>query len=244
MEFNKQMENNRYTIPKSGAAASVDAGLRAHFQKVYNTMALGLILTGVTAYGVSSSPDLFRAFHGTFLGLIVALAPLGIIFFGLTPRRAQTMSLGAVTGLYYALTALIGISLSYIFLAYGNESIARVFFITAGMFAGTSIYGYTTRKDLSGMGSLMLMGLLGIIIASIVNIFMHSSMLQFVVSWASVIVFTGLIAWDTQYIKEAYRVSSGRETSAKMAVMGALSLYLNFINLFMTMLRLFGGNRN
>ncbi len=236
---------NRYSIPKSREGAPViDAGLRAHFQSVYNTMALGLVVTGGLAYGVASSPDLLKLFHGTFLGIVIALAPLGILFFGLSPSRLHRMSVGAVTGLYFLLTALFGVSLSYIFLAYAGESIARVFFITAGMFAATSIYGYTTRKDLSSMGSLMVMGLIGIIIASIVNIFMQSAMMQFVISWIGVIVFTGLIAWDTQRIKETYSIGHGREANAKLAVMGALSLYLDFINLFVTLLRLFGSSRN
>lgn len=237
------MENRNYSVPQS-QAATYDAGLRAHLQRVYNTMALGLVVTGVVAWFVAATPALFQAVHGTPLGLIVALAPLGIMFFGLTPRKVGTMSLGMVNGLYYLTTVLFGISLSYIFMVYAGGSIARVFFITAGMFAGMSIYGYTTRRDLSGMGSLMVMGLLGIIIASLVNIFLQSPMVYFVTSWISVIVFTGLIAWDTQYIKESYNSSYGRESSAKMAVMGALSLYLNFINLFMTMLRLFGNQRN
>lgn len=221
-----------------------DAGLRAHFSRVYNTMALGLVVTGAVSYGVASVPELFKMFNGSILGIIVALAPLGIVFFGLTPAKIHRMSLGSVSGLYYLLTALFGISLSYIFAMYSTESIARVFFITAGMFAGTSIFGYTTKKDLSGMGGLMIMGLIGIIIASLVNIFLQSTMMQFVTSVMGVIIFTGLTAWDTQRIKETYSEANGSESNAKMAVMGALSLYLNFINLFMMLLRLMGSQRN
>lgn len=235
---------NRDFNPSQTRVLSRDEGLRAHFQRVYNTMALGLVVTGITAYGVASSPDLFRMFHGNIMGLIIALSPLAIIFFGLNPYRMHRMSVASVTGLYYLLTALIGISLSYIFLVYSGGNIARVFFIAAAMFAGTSIYGYTTRKDLASMGSLMFMGLIGILIASIVNIFMQSAMVDFVVSWVGVIVFTGLTAWDTQNIKETYSASYGNETNAKLAVMGSLSLYLNFINLFMMLLRIMGNNRN
>jgi uncharacterized protein len=236
--------DNRNLAGASQTRATYDAGLRAHFQKVYNMMALGLVVTGATAYGVASTPELFRMFNGTILGLIVSLSPLGIIFFGLTPSRMNRMSVTAVSGLYYLLTALIGVSLSYIFMMYTGGNIARVFFITAGMFAATSIYGYTTRKDLTGLGSLMFMGLIGLIIASLVNIFLQSPMVYFVTSWIGVVVFTGLIAFDTQNIKESYSSTLGRDTAAKMAVMGALGLYLNFINLFIMLLRIFGNSRN
>lgn len=234
------MQNDRYGLAKSGEK-SIDAGLQSYMQRVYNVMALGLVFTGAIAYVVASTPQFVQAVHGSFLGLIVALAPLGIIFFGLNPRKIQKMSVGMVTGLYFLLTGLFGVSLSYIFLAYSSESIARVFFITAGMFAATSIYGYSTKKDLTSLGSLMFMGLIGIIIAGVVNIFLKSEMLHFVTSAIGVVVFTGLTAWDTQRIKETYHASHGRETLSKIAVMGALSLYLDFINLFMMMLRLFGG---
>ena len=237
------MSDNRYSIPKTRTATTVDAGLRAHMQRVYNTMALGLVVTGFVSYFVAATPQLFQMFHGTILEWVVMLAPLGIVFFGLTPSKVQRMPLGAVAGLYYLLTALFGISLSYIFMVYAAESIARVFFITAGMFAATSIYGYTTKKDLSSLGSLMFMGLIGIIIAGLVNIFLQSAMVHFVTSVIGVVVFTGLTAWDTQFIKESYHSSMGREGSSKMAVMGALNLYLNFINLFMMLLRLMGDRR-
>ncbi|MCC6598875.1 MAG: Bax inhibitor-1/YccA family protein [Alphaproteobacteria bacterium] len=237
------MQPDRFSQVSERAGVTYDAGLRAHFSRVYNAMAIGLALTGGISYGVASVPELFKMFNGSILGIVVMLAPLGIIFFGLTPAKMHRMSTGAVAGLYYLLTALFGISLSYIFMVYSSESIARVFFITAGMFAATSIYGYTTKKDLSGMGSLMFMGLIGIIIASLVNIFLQSTMVQFVTSVIGVIVFTGLTAWDTQRIKETYREANGAEGNAKLAIMGALSLYLNFINLFMMMLRLMGSQR-
>ncbi len=234
------MDTNRSTIAQT---KSIDEGLRTYFQKVYNKMALGLVVTGLVSFLTASTPVLFQAVHGSFLGIVVMLSPLAIIFFGLTPRKVAGMSATAVSGLYYLLTALIGLSLSYIFFAYSGESIARVFFITAGMFAATSVYGYTTKKDLSGIGSLMFMGLIGIIIATLVNIFLQSAMVQFVVSIIGVIVFTGLIAWDTQRIKETYNSAYGEKDLSKLATMGALSLYLDFINLFQFLLSLLG-NRN
>lgn len=221
-----------------------DAGLRVHMQRVYNMMAIGLVVTGMLAYAVASIEGLREFYYSnSLLHMAIMVAPLGIIFFGLTPAKVTRMKVGTVAGLYIALTALFGISLSSIFLVYSAESITRVFFITAGMFSVTSIYGYTTRKDLAAMGSLMFMGLIGIIIASIVNFFMHSTMMEFVISVIGVIVFTGLTAWDTQRIKETYSASHSHETVTKMAIMGALSLYLDFINLFLMLLRLFG-NRN
>ncbi len=221
---------------------TIDVGLRTHMQRVYNMMAIGLVLTGVLAYAVGTSEELFQLYYSIpMLPIIVGLAPLGIIFFGLTPSKVQRMSVGKVTGLYLTLTALFGISLSSIFMVYSTESIARVFFITAGMFSATSIYGYTTKKDLTSLGGFMFMGLIGLIIASLVNIFMQSTMLHFMISWAGVIIFTGLTAWDTQNIKETYNASYGHDSLTKMAVMGALRLYLDFINLFIMLLRLFGG---
>lgn len=236
------MSDNRYAIPKARDTA-IDAGLRAHMQRVYNAMSMGLVLTGAIAWYVANTPAIFQAVYGTPLQWVVMLAPLGIIFFGLTPASIERKSLGVVAGLYILLTALFGVSLAYIFKLYTADSIARVFFITSGMFAATSIYGYTTRKDLSSMGSLMFMGLIGIIIASLVNLFMQSSMVHFAVSVIGVIVFTGLTAWDTQYIKESYRYAGTGDSATKIAIMGALNLYLNFINLFVMLLRLFGNRQ-
>ncbi len=235
------MQSNHYEPTTSRSTTTVDAGLKAHFQRVYNNMALGLVVTGLVAYIVASTPALLQAIYGTPLSWVVMFAPLGIIFFGLTPRKLQSMQLSTATGLYYLITALMGMSLAYIFLIYSGESLARVFFITAGMFGATSIFGYTTKKDLSGMGSLMFMGLIGIIIASLVNIFLQSTMIMFVTSVIGVVVFTGLIAWETQHIREAYyAIGNHAEMRAKAAIMGALGLYINFINLFLTLLRLFG----
>lgn len=233
------MEPNRSTLNQT-RTASFDVGLQSYMQRVYNVMAAGLVLTGFVAYVTYQTPALFQAVNGTILGLVIALAPLGIIFFGLTPNKVARMSTAAVSGLYFLMTGLIGLSLSYIFAVYSGESIARVFFITAGMFAATSIFGYTTKKDLSAVGSFAIMGVIGLIIAMIVNIFLQSTMMQFIISGVGVLCFTLLTAWDTQRIKETYHYSHGSETLTKMATMGALSLYLDFINLFQFLLMLFG----
>ncbi len=220
--------------------ATYDTGLRAHFQRVYNIMSFGLVATGLVAWGVSQSEQMVTMIATTPLKWIVMLAPLAFIFFGFTPARMRTMSFQGLVGLFTGFSALMGLSLYYIFLLYSGQDIVRVFFITAGMFAATSIYGYTTRKDLSSLGSLMFMGLIGIIIASVVNLFMQSDMLHFVISVIGVAVFTGLTAWDTQNIKETYALENGESGNARLAVAGALSLYLNFINLFVMLLQLLG----
>src|SRR5690606_1619946 len=208
-----------------------------------NTMATGLVLTGLVAYLVANTEPLLRLFYGNqIMHLIVMFAPLAFVFFGFTPARVHRMSAAALAGTFYAFSAVFGLSLAYIFMVYSGESIARVFFITAGMFAGTSIYGYTTKKDLSGFGGLLIMGVWGLLLAVIVNLFLQSAMLHFVISGIGVLVYTGLVAWDTQNLKETYSRSAGDEATAKMAVMGALSLYINFIMLFQFLLS-FMGNR-
>jgi hypothetical protein len=236
------MENRQYTAAPSREGA-LDRGLQAYMQKVYNMMAAGLVVTGLISWFTYQTPALFQAVHGSWLGIVIALSPLAVIFFGLTPSKVMRMSSSAVNGLYFLLTALIGLSLSYIFAVYSGESIARVFFITAGMFAATSIYGYTTKKDLTSMGSFLIMGVIGIILASIVNIFLQSAAVQFAISVIGVIAFTGLTAWDTQRIKETYSSALGGTEMAKMATMGALNLYLDFINLFQFLLQLMGNRQ-
>jgi uncharacterized protein len=220
--------------------AEIDAGLRAHMQHVYNYMAGGLVLTGIVAYGAAVS-GFYQSIAGTPLIWIVMLAPLGFVLalsFGI-----QRMSAGTAMTLFWIYAAVMGLSLAGIFLVYTGTSIARVFFITAATFGAMSLYGYTTRSDLSGFGSFLLMGLIGIVIASIVNIFVGSSALQFAISIIGVIVFVGLTAYDTQRIKEMYLESDTAETAGKKAVLGALALYLDFINLFMMLLQLFGQRR-
>jgi FtsH-binding integral membrane protein len=220
--------------------ALIDAGLRLHMQRVYSYMAGGLALTGIVAYAAASS-GFYQAIAGTPLLWIVMLAPLGFVLalsFGI-----QRMQVETAVVLFWIYSAVMGLSLGSIFLVFTGASIARVFFITAATYGAMSIYGYTTRSDLSGGGSFLLMGLIGIIIASIVNIFVGSSALQFAISIIGVIVFVGLTAYDTQRIKQMYLESDTVEIAGKKAVLGALALYLDFINLFMMLLQLFGQRR-
>lgn len=217
--------------------ASFDAGLRTHMLRVYNYMCLALVITGTVAFFGSQSEALTNLIFQTPLKWVVMLAPLAFIFFGFKPDR---MSATALRTSLMVFSGLMGLSMMSIFLVFTGGSIARVFFITAGMFAATSLYGYTTKTDLAKMGSFMVMGLIGLVIASLVNIFLGSSALQFAISVIGVLVFTGLTAWDTQNIKESYASHYGDEGNGRMAVMGALSLYLNFINLFQFMLSFMG----
>lgn len=218
--------------------ADIDEGLRSYMLRVYNYMALGIALTGVVAFAVSTSQEALQLIYGTPLRWVVMFAPLAfvmVISFGL--HRLST----AVTQiLFWTFAAAMGLSLSYIFMVYTGGSIARVFFITASAFAALSLYGYTTKKDLSGWGTFLFMGLIGIIIASIVNIFVGSGMLHFIISVAGVLIFAGLTAYDTQNIKSEYMVSDSGEVAEKKAISGALRLYLDFINMFIMLLSLFG----
>jgi uncharacterized protein len=224
----------------SRIGAEIDAALRAHMQRVYGYMAGGLALTGIVAYAAAAS-GFYQAIAGTGLIWIVMLAPLGFVFalsFGIQRMSAETAMV-----LFWIYAAVMGLSLGGIFVVYTGTSIARVFFITAAAYAAMSLYGYTTRADLSGMGSFLMMGLIGIVVASLVNIFLGSNTLQFAISIIGVIVFVGLTAYDTQRIKEMYLESDTAETARKKAVTGALALYLDFINLFMMLLQLFGQRR-
>lgn len=216
----------------------IDEGLRSHMLSVYNYMGLALALTGLTAFVTATTPFMVQLIFGTPLQWVAMLAPLGFVFF--LGARVHKMSVSATQITFWAFAVAMGLSLSSIFLVFTGESIARVFFITAATFGAMSLYGYTTSRDLSKFGSFLFMGLIGIIVAMVVNIFLASSALQFAISVIGVLVFTGLTAWDSQRIKEEYSSLSTGELQAKGAVMGALSLYLNFINLFMMLLHLFG----
>ncbi|WP_207477471.1 Bax inhibitor-1/YccA family protein [Arenibaculum pallidiluteum] len=218
--------------------ASFDAGLRQHMLRVYNFMTLGLGVTGLVALLVASTPALYVPIFTTPLKWVVMLAPLAFIL--VLSWRFDRMSSSALQGTFWAFCAVMGLSMASIFLVFTGASIARVFFITAAMFAGTSLWGYTTKADLTRMGSFLMMGLIGIVVASLVNIFLGSSALQFAISVIGVVVFSGLTAYDTQRIKEEYAEHYGHEANTKLAVMGALSLYLNFINLFQMLLHLMG----
>jgi len=231
---------------RPGTAAVVDEGLRSYMLKVYNYMGIGLVVTGLVAYFFNqwafSSEANFALVYQSPLSWIIMLAPLAFVLalsFGI-----QKMSVGTAQATFWAFSVVMGLSLSSIFAAYTGTSIAKVFFISAGTFGAMSLYGYTTKRDLTQIGSFLIMGLIGIVIASIVNIFLNSGGLSFAISIVGVLVFVGLTAWDTQKIKESYNVGFGAEVLAKGAIMGALSLYLDFINLFLMLLRLFGNQRN
>ncbi|CAH0342169.1 Bax inhibitor-1/YccA family protein [Rhizobium sp. CECT 9324] len=220
------------------SAALFDEGLRQHMLRVYNYMGLGLAITGLVAYFVGSTPALYVPIFSSPLKWVVMLAPLAFVFF--FSFRIQTMSASTAQMTFWAFCAVMGLSLASVFLVFTGASIARTFFITATMFGATSLYGYTTKRDLAKMGSFLMMGLIGIVIASVVNIFLGSSALQFAVSVIGVVVFVGLTAYDTQNIKEQYAENVDQESRQKLAVFGALSLYLNFVNLFQMLLSLTG----
>ncbi len=240
MTYNPQ--DNRFGATPVRTGYAVDAGLQSYMQDVYKIMGMGLGVTGLTAFAVSSVEPLMQLIFGTPLAYVVMLAPLAFIFFGFTPARMQRWEVSKIRGMFYLFSALMGLSLASIFIAFTGTSIVRVFFITAATFAAAGIYGYTAKKDLTSMGSFLFMGLIGIVIASVVNLFLASSALQFAVSVIGVLIFTGLTAFETQRLKEVY-VEGNATANQKMAVMGALSLYLNFINLFQSLLHLMG-NRN
>jgi FtsH-binding integral membrane protein len=232
---------NRWTARGAIPQVDIDVGLRQYMLRVYNYMAGGLALTGAVAFFVFQSPALLHAIFGSPIYWLVMLSPFAFVLvlsFGI-----NRLSLGTAQLLFWAFAAVMGLSLSAIFLRYTGTSIARVFFITAGTFAGMSLYGYTTRRDLTGLGSFLFMGLIGIIIASVVNIFLASSALYFAISVIGVFIFVGLTAYDTQRIKEMYWAGDAAVVAGKKAIMGALTLYLDFLNLFLMLLRLFGDRR-
>ena len=231
----------RFATLETTQAGQIDEGLRSYMLRVYNYMASGLALTGIIAYVVATTPALTQAIFGTPLQWVVMLAPIGLVFF--LSARLHKMQFSTAQAMFWIFAALMGASLASIFLIYTGTSIARVFFITAATFSAMSLYGYTTKKDLSAWGSFLFMGLIGVLIAMVINIFLQSTMMQFVISVIGVIVFTGLTAYDTQRIKEAYYEADDSETAGKKAIMGALKLYLDFINLFIMLMHLLGDRR-
>ena len=211
--------------------AAIDAGLRAHMIRVYNYMAMGVALTGVVAWIAFQMAG----------GDAIAVSPRGIS--GLTPFGQLIFSMPGQIVLFLGTLGMVGVMLSSIFLVYTGVSITRVFFISAASFGALSLWGYTTQRDLSGMGSFLMMGVIGIMLAMLVNIFLKSTQLDFIISCIGVLCFAGLTAYDTQKIKEMYEVNDDGTVSGRKAVMGALSLYLDFINLFQFLLRLVGDRR-
>ncbi|MDA1197877.1 MAG: Bax inhibitor-1/YccA family protein [Proteobacteria bacterium] len=247
MALNRQNATSRSSV----SAAIIDQGLRSYMLKVYNYMASALLLTGFVALltfklAVQSLEPLVlsnfgNSLYNSGLAWVVMLAPLGVIIY--MSFGIAKMNVAKAQSVFWVFAALMGLSLSSIFVAYTGTSITRVFFITAGTFGLMSIYGYTTNSDLTKFGSFLIMGLIGILVASVVNIFMKSPMMYFVISILGVLIFVGLTAYDTQKIKNMYLESDSGELIGKKAVMGALTLYLDFINLFIMLLRLFGQRR-
>ena len=245
-------KNSAFT--KTGEQAAIDVGLRAYMLKVYNYMTTALLLTGLVAYffgkasvnineygQISSLTEIGNILFNSPLQWVVMLAPLGLVFY--FSFRINKMSLSGAQLTFWIFATLMGLSLASIFIVYTGASIARVFFICSATFAAMSLYGYTTKRDLTAMGGFLIMGLFGIIIASIVNIFMQSPAMYFAISIIGVLIFVGLTAYDTQKIKNMYYASDSESQSGKKAIMGALTLYLDFINLFIMLLRLFGQRR-
>lgn len=221
--------------------ALIDAGLRAHMNKVYGMMSGAMLITGLVAFLVGQNTQLLSLIFSTPLQWVVMLAPLGVVF--LLAARINKMSMASAQSVFWGFSGLMGLSISYIFAVYTGFSIAQTFLITSIAFAGLSLFGYTTKKDLSGWGSFLVMGLIGIIAAAIINIFLGSPALAFAISVIGVLVFAGLTAYDTQNIKNTYLQmahSGNSEWLGKAALMGALSLYLNFLNMFLLLLALFG----
>ncbi len=242
----RNYQNRAQSGAQSGAM--IDEGLRAYMLKVYNLMALGLAITGVAAYlsfSLAFANGQITAFGQAIylspLKWVVILAPLAMVFF--LSFRINRMSVAAATTTFWVYAALVGLSLSSIFIIYTGQSVVQTFFVTAASFGALSLYGYTAKRDLSAMGSFLMMGLFGLIIATLVNIYLASSALQFAISVIGVLIFAGLTAYDTQRIKEMYYEADDVAVAGRKAIMGALSLYLDFINLFMFLLQFLGNRR-
>ena len=246
--------DNRILRGTATADVTMDMGLRAHMLRVYNYMFGALALTGVVAWSVANSPALLNLIYRqvatangityapTILGWVVFLAPLALVFF--LSFRIMQMSQAAAQATFWIYAALTGASLASILIAYTGASVAMTFFVTAGTFGTMSLYGYTTKRDLTGFGNFLFMGLIGILLASLANMFFQSSAMNFVISVLGVLIFTGLTAWDTQKIKNTYYAVGGDVAVAgKAAIMGALSLYLDFLNIFLFLLRFMGDRR-
>ena len=244
---------NQRSFTKTVDQAAIDEGLRAYMLKVYNYMTTGLVLTGFIAYFFGkASVEAYvpggviltavgNILFNSGLSFVIMLAPLGFVFY--LSARINKMSTTSAQITFWLFASIMGLSLASIFVQFTHSSIARVFFITAGTFGAMSLYGYTTKRDLTKLGGFLFMGLIGVIIASIVNIFFQSGMMAFVISVIGVLVFVGLTAYDTQNIKNMYYGGDSEEIGSKKALMGALKLYLDFINLFILLLQLFGQRR-
>jgi FtsH-binding integral membrane protein len=234
------MDENFNATGISVAGTSYDVGLRAFMQRIYNYMGGGLVLTGLLAWVVANT-QLAEIVYGTPLKWLVMLAPLGFVMF--MQIRMQSLSAATLRTLFWSFCATMGLSMGAIFLVFTQGSIARAFFITAATFGTMSLWGYTTKRDLTGFGSFLMMGVIGLLIAGVVNLFLASSMLHWMSSIIGVFIFTGLTAFDTQRLKETYSSHWSGEANDKLAVFGALSLYMDFINAFQFLLQLTGQTR-
>jgi FtsH-binding integral membrane protein len=236
------MADNRFMNTAAAEATQVDLGLRSYMLGVYNHMTTALLMTGFFAYAmkwaVFNVAGVGQLIYGSPLKWVVMLAPLGLVFW--LSARINAMSATKARNLFYVYAALMGISLASVLLMFSTASVARAFFITAGAFAALSLYGYTTKRSLSAMGSFMMIGLFGLIIAMIVNIFVASTAMDLAISVLGVLIFAGLTAWDTQKIKLMYMAGDSEAERTKKSIFGALMLYLDFINMFMFILHLFG----
>jgi uncharacterized protein len=227
---------------QTASSVEVDQGLRSYFLRVYNYMASALIVTGLVAYFANQSEAFLQLMQGGILRYVVMFAPLAMVLF--LSVRLQKMSESAAQASFWAFSVMMGLSMFYIFASYTGTSIARVFFITAGTFGAMSLYGYTTKRDLTAFGSFLVMGVIGLMIASLVNLYFQSGALQFAISCIGVLLFTGLTAYDTQRIKTTYyQIANYGGNLGKASIMGALSLYLDFINLFIMLMNLMGERR-
>ena len=248
------LDFKQQSFTKTADQAAIDEGLRAYMLKVYNYMTTGLLLTGIIAYffgkasivtndmgQIVGATQIGALLFGSPLKWLIMLAPLGFVFY--LSARINKMSVSAAQITFWIFSAIMGLSLASLFIEFTHSSIARVFFITSGTFAAMSLYGYTTKRDLTRLGGFLFMGLIGVIIASLVNLFIGSSALQFAISVIGVLVFVGLTAYDTQTIKNMYYAGDSESIDTKKALMGALRLYLDFINLFILLLQLFGQRR-
>ena len=234
------MNRNQWTQTHA-QGLDIDAGLRSHMISIYNYMGLGLALTGLVAFLAASSPALMQTIFMSPLKWVVMLAPLGVVFY--LSSSMNRIAASTAQTLFWVYAGLMGLSLSSLFYVFTLSSIARVFFITASVFGSMSIYGYTTKRDLTSMGSFLIMGVWGVFLASIVNLFLQSSGMQFGISILCVLIFTGLTAYDTQTLKSMYFENDDAEVQNKKAIFGALNLYLNFINIFISLLHLFGDRK-
>jgi FtsH-binding integral membrane protein len=215
----------------------LDIGLRDHMQRIYNRMAVGVLITGLVAFFVGNNPELLKLIFSGPQKWLVMLAPLGIVMFGFNPSRMSSSALRLSFG---ALSVVYGLSFAAIFAMFTGESIAKAFFVSAGMFAGISIFGYTTKKDLSGMGSFAMMGIIGVLILSLVNIFMASTFMSNVIAGVGIIAFAGMTAWETQRMKEMYSPRDDAEMASRMSWVAALNLYISFIAMFQYVMHFMG----